>query len=114
MQPVQNCIDLVDAAANQRAEQRRHVGIRVEHHRNEELVLLDARVKQGADLRLHPAAFRRMPGKHHDPGVGLLQPVIDAGDEVVAGADLPLVEPGIDAARAQRPRQRLDGRLVLG
>jgi hypothetical protein len=107
-------VDLLDAAPRPRLQQRRDPVILADDHRNDELTRLDACQGKIADLGLDPGSLLRVSGEHDDPGLGRLQTGIDAGDDVVAGRDLPLVEPWLDATPVQCNRQRLDSRLVLG
>ena len=106
-------VDLFDPTPGERPQQWRHVGVLAHAYWDEDLALLDVRVGQVADLRLDPAALARVGREHDQPGARLLESVVDLGDDVIAGPDHPLVEPGLNPAFAQRARQRLDGRLVL-
>ena len=103
---------LLDAEAAEGLEQGRNVGVIAHLHRNQRLAALDALVGEGADLSLHPGALQRLGRKNDQSRVGLQQPVVHSGDDVIAGADLPFVEPNVDALRAQIARERLHRGLI--
>ncbi len=106
-------LDLCDAPAGERAQQRRHPGVVAGHHRNEQLALLDARIGEVAGLRLHPAAGSRAGREDDDAGLGFLQALVDAVDHAVPGGDLPGVVPGLEAGGRQGERQALDRGFVF-
>ena len=83
-------------------------------HRQQQLAFLDAVVDQITELRLHPAAAAALLRQHDDAGISCGQPFVDAGHEVVSGAHLPLVEPGVDAPLCQPPGQGLHQWLIGG
>ena len=59
-------------------------------------------VNEIADFSADPEAFIGVFGKDDQPGSGLVQAGIDAGDEVVTRVHFPFVEPRLDAAFGQR------------
>ena len=103
---------VLDAQATEGPEQRRDVGVVSNLHRQQRLAVLDPLVGEAAHLRVDPRALQRLGRKHDQPGIGLLQAFVHAGNDVVARADLPLVEPGVDSPLAQKARQRLNSGLV--
>ena len=103
---------VLDAQATEGPEQRRDVGVVSNLHRQQRLAVLDPLVGEAAYLRIDPRALQRLGRKHDQPGIGLLQAFVHAGNDVVARADLPLVEPGVDSPLAQKARQRLNSGLV--
>ena len=105
---------LLDAEAAEGLEQGRNVGVIAHLHRNQRLTALDALVGEAAHLSLHPRALQRLGRKHDQARVDLHQPVVHPGDDVVSRADLPFVEPNVDALLAQVARQRLHGGLIAG
>ena len=109
-----DAIEIFDRNPQQRFDQlryRRPVG---HLHRQQKLAFLDAVVDQVAELRLHPAAAAGVLRQHDDAGIRCGQPFVDAGNEVIAGAHLPLVEPWVDSTLRQAPRQGLYRRLIRG
>lgn len=55
--PEQRVGDLLDASARERPQQRWYPGVIAHHHRDQDLALLDPRIREVADLGLHPAVF---------------------------------------------------------
>ena len=81
------------------AQQLGHRGIQVQHHRDDRLAVLDGLVGQGADLVADPGLLQGSLGEEDQPHLALRQPLVDAGDDVIAGGDLPGVHPGVDPGR---------------
>ncbi len=106
-------VDVVDAGAGQGTEEGRDPGAGAKEDGDEGLALLDEHVGEGTDLGVDPAAAAGVLGEDDEAGAGLVKAGVDAGDDVVAGPDLPLVEPGVDAALAQGDGEPLDCGLVL-
>ena len=105
---------ILDVQAAEGAEQRRDVGVVAHLDWNQGLAALDSLVGEAAQLRVHPRALQRLGRKHDQARIGLLQAFIHPADNVVAGADLPLVEPGIDSLQPQVAGQRFNGGFVAG
>jgi hypothetical protein len=112
-QPVDDGVDFLDPSTRQRTQQRRNVSVRSQHHRDQNFLLLDACIGQITDLGIDPSTLARMLREHDDAGIRGVQSGIDACNDVVAGADLPFVEPRIDTVRAKLSRQLFHCRLVL-
>ena len=57
-QGVRNGVDLVDAPTGERTQQRWHKAILAQHDRDQDLLLLNARIGEIADLGLDPPYSR--------------------------------------------------------
>ena len=105
--------DLTIAAAREGLQQRRNPDALADDYGNQLFRFFDPGMGEGAHLRLHPPAFPGMLGKGDYPCIRLIEPLIDAGDDVVAGADFPFIEPRVDAALSQRGREGFNRGLVF-
>ena len=105
---------ILDRKAAEGLEQRWNRGVVADLHGNQELAVLDPLVGEGCHLGADPWAQQRLGRKHDQAGIGLLQPLVHLGDDVVAGADLPDVQPGVDSLLAEVAGQRFYGRFIPG
>ncbi len=101
-QAIRDGVDLVDAAAQQWREQGGNLHVLVQHHRDQDFPLLDAREDECADFGSNPGTRHRVGRQHDDAGVGGLESQVDPGGDVMPCGHIPSVQQRFEAARRQR------------
>src|ERR1700678_3613292 len=112
-QGIRDGVDLVDPTPREWPQQRRYIGVVAHAYRDEDLASRDARIGQEANFSPDPVTLAGVGREDNQSRVRLLKPLVDLGDDVIAGPDHPLIEPCVDSTFAQRPGKRLDGGLVF-
>ena len=112
MDGIDDAIDVDDADAGQRLDQRRQANAVPEDHRDEHPLFLDSLVKQRRDLVADPTPLVGVRREHHQADVAAGESLVELGHDVVARTDLVGVIPGVDAACPQCVDEHLDRGLV--